>query len=160
MSRVAIGLGLALLTACAVQPKQTQTLLASEGARSKVLRHVPFADQQVGECGPSALGMAMLAAGQSVSVEQLAPQVMTQGKGGSLPSDIISAARRNGMTAVEVEGLQAIVQRLITIIRSSSCKTLDFLGGHVGILRWRSVTTFTAKRSFCIQVTKLFGPNL
>ena len=73
---------------------------------------VPFYPQQAFYCGPAALAMALTWSGIAISQEELAPAVFTPGKAGSLRSDIVSAARRNGRLAAPVTGLPAMLAEI------------------------------------------------
>lgn len=99
------------IAACASPAHQTEKLLSGpiDGPPSHVLQDAPFVEQKAGYCGPAALAMAMQASGKMISVDALVPQVMTPGTKGSLQMDMISAARRNGMMAVQIENLNQVV---------------------------------------------------
>lgn len=56
--------------------------------------------------------MAMRWAGRDVSIDQVASQVYTPGRNGSLPVDMTSAARRNGFMAVPISGLRALLDEV------------------------------------------------
>lgn len=56
--------------------------------------------------------MAMRWAGRDVSIDQLAGQVFTPGRNGSLPVDMTSAARRNGFLAVPISGMPALLDEV------------------------------------------------
>lgn len=57
-----------------------------------------------GLCGPAVLAMLAAAAGRRADVEALATQVYVPGRGGSLQVEMLAAARRQGLLAVEVAG--------------------------------------------------------
>jgi hypothetical protein len=73
---------------------------------------VPFVLQDKNYCGPASLAMVMAHAGHPVPVDALASQVYTPGKKGSLQADLVGAARRNGMMAVQVSGLSALLHEI------------------------------------------------
>jgi len=104
----------AQLAGCATPARQSETLLRSppEIVRVQSLSHVPFVEQQEGYCGPATLTMAMLAAGRDVSVDEIAPDVYTPGKKGSLQLDLVSATRRRGMMAVQIESMQDLLREV------------------------------------------------
>jgi hypothetical protein len=92
------------LAACATPTRQSRELMRADLPPARKLEAVPFVDQTEGHCGPAALTMAIRAAGLEADVGTIAPMVMT-GKKGSLPADMISAARRSGVMAVKIESL-------------------------------------------------------
>ncbi|AFY01058.1 hypothetical protein Bdt_1360 [Bdellovibrio bacteriovorus str. Tiberius] len=73
---------------------------------------VPFIEQSEGHCGPATLTMALQWAGNSVSLATVTSQVYTPGMKGSLQTDMISAARRQGMVAVPVTGVQNLLREV------------------------------------------------
>ena len=85
-----------LLTACATQ---TRVLLHDTPAslpRSVELSATPFHPQQRYQCGPAALATALKTAGINVEPEALISQVYVPARQGSLPPEMLGAARRNG----------------------------------------------------------------
>lgn len=74
--------------------------------------HVPFIKQKEYYCGPSTLTMAMRYQGRNVNVEEIAAQVYTPGKKGTLQQDMIGSARRQGMLAVQIQGLPNLLKEL------------------------------------------------
>ena len=105
---------IALLAGCATTAPQTKALLASPPtvARHVDIPDVPFIEQSSGHCGPAALAMAMGWAGHAVSAEELAARVMTPAMNGSLQEDLVSASRREGMMAVKITGMNALLAEL------------------------------------------------
>lgn len=103
-----------MLFSCATPARQTETLLASprEISEKKRLSSVPFIAQTENYCGPATLAMAMQYAGKVVKVDEVAAQVYTPGKKGSLQQDMISSARRQGMLALQIQGLPALLQEI------------------------------------------------
>ena len=95
----------ALLPGCAFIAPQTYALKEQRpaGLPPRVeLTEVPFYPQDDYYCGPSALAMALNAAGVAVTPEQLVEQVYLPGRKGSLQVEMIAAARRNGLIAYEL----------------------------------------------------------
>ena len=93
-----------LISGCVTRAVQTEALL-SENHRlpsAAIIKNVPFIDQSVGYCGPATLTMAMQHAGHAAKIDDIAQQVFTPGLKGSLQSHMISASRRNGLTAIPV----------------------------------------------------------
>lgn len=76
------------------------------------IAEVPFFPQERYYCGPAALAMVLAWSGLPVTQEDLVPQVYTPGKEGTLRSDVISAARRNGRLAVEVDSLRDLLAEI------------------------------------------------
>ena len=105
-----------LLAACAGTP-QTDRLLDSTQAPAGLpaqveLEDVPFIPQEDLWCGPAALAMAVTWSGLPVTQEEMAAQVYTQGREGTLTSDMIAGARRNGRLAVPVDTLENLLREL------------------------------------------------
>ncbi len=73
---------------------------------------VPFFPQEQYYCGPAALAMVLAWSGLDVTQEDLAPQVYTPGRQGTLRSDVVAAARRNGRLAVPVDTLADLLAEL------------------------------------------------
>ena len=91
----------ALLAGCAAPPQVA--LLQSDWpsglpART-LLTRVPFIPQDDFLCGPATLAMVSQAAGRPVSAEQLTPQVYLPGRQGALQTEMLAAARRQGLVA-------------------------------------------------------------
>jgi tetratricopeptide (TPR) repeat protein len=108
-------LALALLeSSCASNAVQTEAIL--QGPRKVPERAhvspVPFTQQTKNYCGPAALKMAMDWAGHQVPLEKVGDEVFTPGKKGSLQMDMISAARREGLMAMQIQGLENLLKEL------------------------------------------------
>ncbi len=99
---------------CVTKAVQTEALLAEPGDRpaEHLIQDVAFIDQSAGYCGPATLTMAMRWAGQDVSVEEIAKQVYIPGFKGSLQSDLIGASRRQGLMAVPIHNLTALLDEV------------------------------------------------
>lgn len=110
-TKVAIFFAALALSACASPTRQTRDLLRAEMPPVRVLEATPFVSQAKGDCGPAALSMAIQSAGRPVDYAALSAKVMTSTKG-SLPSDLTAAARREGLMAIRVEGLQSIAREI------------------------------------------------
>lgn len=100
-----------LLSGCITPARQTEALLSASGDLPNYyeIKSVNFIDQTAGYCGPATLTMAMRWAGQDISVDEVALQVYTPGMKGSLQSDLISASRRNGLMAIPIRNLSALL---------------------------------------------------
>ena len=112
--RIAGALLLAALAVAGCATPQTEALLADPGAlpeRSEVAS-APFYPQERLFCGPAALAMALTWSGLPITQDEIAPQVYTPGREGTLVSDMLSAARRNGRVAVPVGDLPALLAEL------------------------------------------------
>jgi len=94
-----------LLSGCAIILPQTSALRdhppAELPARAE-LTEVPFFPQEEFQCGPAALAMALNAAGVSVTPESLIDQVYIPARKGSLQIEMLVAARRHGLIALEL----------------------------------------------------------
>jgi tetratricopeptide (TPR) repeat protein len=109
------GVAMALaVSACAIPSHQTDALLASRRdiADKVTIEDVPFVQQEKNFCGPASLAMAMGYAGNPVPVDTLASQSITPAKKGAIQADILGAARRNGMLAVEIAGLSSLLHEV------------------------------------------------
>jgi tetratricopeptide (TPR) repeat protein len=108
-------LALGLLTSsCASTAVQTEAML--KGPRD-VPDHahvgpVAFTQQTKNFCGPAALKMEMDWAGTHVPIDKVGSEVYTPGKKGSLQMDMISAARREGLMAMQIQGLENLLKEL------------------------------------------------
>jgi hypothetical protein len=73
---------------------------------------VPFFPQEEAYCGPAALATALTWSGLPVTQDEIAAQVYTPERAGTLRSDIVAAARRHGRLAVPVERLADLMAEL------------------------------------------------
>ncbi len=105
-------LGLMALSACSAP--QTTRLLADRADRPSgvELSEVPFFPQEEYYCGPAALATVLAWSGLEVTQDDMVPQVYTPGRQGTLRSDVIAAARRNGRLAVPVNDLAGLLAEL------------------------------------------------
>ncbi len=104
-----------MLGACASPGYQTRAVLDSPPnvPRKAELDNVPFIEQSDrGYCGPSALAMALGAAGSDTGVEVLAQEVYQKQGRGSLQADLIAASRRRGRLVVQIEGLENLLKEV------------------------------------------------
>jgi hypothetical protein len=74
--------------------------------------NVPFFPQEDNFCGPAALATVVAWSGISVEPEQIAERVYTPGRKGTLQSDILAAARREGRLAVPVTSLRDVMTEI------------------------------------------------
>ena len=73
---------------------------------------MPFFAQEELQCGPAALAMALDWSGLALTPAELAPQVYTEERKGSLQLSLVAAARRAGRLAVQVHGLRELAAEL------------------------------------------------
>lgn len=101
------------LSGCASSTKQTDALYSSRWQMSTTAQNsAPFIQQDAGHCGPATLTMAIQSTGTPADLQEITEQVYSPGAKGSLQTDIISSARRQGMMAVQINGLQALLQEI------------------------------------------------
>lgn len=115
MKRIFLGILLHFVLGCASNTRQTDQLLnqvPSGLAMEAHIPNVPFINQSVGHCGPATLAMVLQWNGVNISVDQLIPQVYTPQMLGSFQTDMISASRRNSMMAIQIDGLQNLLQEI------------------------------------------------
>jgi len=95
---------------------QTAALVAAPGdlPASAVVADVPFFPQEDYYCGPAALATVLAWSGRPATPEELAARVYTPGRQGTLQSDILAAARREGRLAVPLPSLRAVLAELAT----------------------------------------------
>ena len=73
---------------------------------------VPFFPQEKYYCGPAALATVLSWSGLPVTQDEIGAQVYTSGREGTLRSDVVAAARRNGRLAVPVVRLPDLAAEL------------------------------------------------
>lgn len=103
-----------LLAGCAGTPA-TDALTASPppGLPSRVeIEETPFFAQTKNYCAPASLAAALNFTGLDTTPDQIGGQVFTPGREGSLQSDVIGSARRQGRLALPVRGLQPAFETL------------------------------------------------
>ena len=100
------------LSACTAP--QAGRLLADPGSppRRAELTEVPFFPQVEYYCGPAALATVLAWSGLPVDQYDLVPQVYTPGREGTLRTDVVAAARRNGRLAVPVDRLDDLLAEI------------------------------------------------
>lgn len=106
--------GLLLLTLAACATPQTDQIYEDRGGLppSADVVAVPFFPQEDLYCGPASLAMVLAWSGLSVTQDDVASQVYTPGREGTLAADMVTAARRNGRLAVPVKGLDGLLAEL------------------------------------------------
>ena len=104
---------LGFLAGCATPAQVIELRQDPGGLPPKVeLADVPFFPQEDLWCGPAAIAMTLAWSGLPVTQEQMAAQVYTPGREGTLQTDLIAGARRNGRLAVEVRDLRGLLTEL------------------------------------------------
>lgn len=77
-----------------------------------MVAEVPFFPQEKYYCGPAATAMTLAWSGLPVTQEEMAKQVYTPGREGTLQPDVIAAMRRNGRLAVPVDSLRDLLAEI------------------------------------------------
>lgn len=104
---IAVLVMLVTLGGCAATP-MTDRLIASppQGLPTVAeLTEVPFFAQTQYFCGPAALATVLNASGLETSPDRLADSVYTPGRQGTLQSEIITGARRQGRLALPIRDM-------------------------------------------------------
>lgn len=103
-----------LASSCAATARQTESVLAAppEIPEAQEIQNISFIRQSDNYCGPATLTMAMNWAGKNISVQQVADEVYTAGKKGSLQMDLIGSSRRQGLVAIPIQGMNALLQEV------------------------------------------------
>ena len=109
MRRLALTLAIAVLAGCASLQSDRLVTGRAELPRRAELASVPFVAQQHLYCGPAALTMVLAWSGLDVTQDEIAAEVYTPGREGTLRSDVLAAARRHGRLAVPIETLDAVL---------------------------------------------------
>lgn len=91
-----------LLAGCATQTRQLMQHGAANLPRRAEIAATPFFAQERYQCGPAALAMTLRAAGINVTPDALVPQVYVPQREGSLPPEMLAAARRNGALSTTI----------------------------------------------------------
>lgn len=105
----------ALLAGCALPPQTLALHDAPPVGLPQRVEHgaVPFFPQTEHECGPAALATALGAIGLDARPEALSPQVYLPARRGSLQTEMLAAARRQGAVAVRLPPrLEALLREL------------------------------------------------
>jgi hypothetical protein len=105
------------LSGCALPARQTEAFFNQDHPRRDLpqrteVKNVPFIKQTVNHCGPATLTMAMQSLGRTITLDELSQKVYTPAKSGSMPMDLVSATRRQGLMGVEIHGLESLLHEL------------------------------------------------
>jgi ABC-type bacteriocin/lantibiotic exporter with double-glycine peptidase domain len=105
---------LVALTACSTSQPPSLVERSANMLPSQVeLTQVPFFPQEDDQCGPAALAMVFTHAGMSRTPEQMRDEVYLPRRQGSLPIEMVSAARRNGLSStVLAPNLHELLQQV------------------------------------------------
>ena len=107
-------LALTALALAACTAPQTSALSLSPGALplQAEVGNVPFFPQEENYCGPAALATVVTWTGITVDPVQIAERVYTPDRKGTLQSDILAAARREGRLAVPLDSLRDVMTEI------------------------------------------------
>lgn len=105
-------IGAALLLGALSLTSQNAKAAETEIPPQAELTNVPFFAQEQYQCGPAALAMALGWSGISIEPAALVEQVYSPARKGSLPSDMITAARRHGRIAYPVDGFDDLLREI------------------------------------------------
>lgn len=121
---------LVAVAGCATVAPQTQSLKAYPPAGLPLqaeLVDAPFFPEEDNQCGPATLAMALKAAGVWASPETLRAQVYLPDRKGSLQVEMLAAARRHGMIALE------LAPRLEDVLREVAAGTPVIVLQNLGL---------------------------
>jgi peptidase C39-like protein/tetratricopeptide repeat protein len=99
-------------TGCATTPPKVELPASLEIPRNIELTEVPFHPQGEYQCGPASLAMTLGWSGVVITPDQLKPEVYTASRQGSLPPDMIGAARRHGRVAYPINRIEDILREV------------------------------------------------
>ncbi len=138
--RMAFWTSLACLwwTGCATAPPKVELPPSLDIPRKIELTEVPFYPQGEFQCGPASLAMTLQWSGVAITPEQLKPEVYTPSRQGSLPPDMIGAARRHGRVAYPVHRIEDILK--------------EVAGGHPVIVLQRLRSLFQASWHYAVII--------
>lgn len=97
---------------CATAPLKVELPASLDIPRTMELTTVPFHPQGEYQCGPASLAMTLEWSGVAITPDQLKPEVYTPSREGSLPPDMIGAARRHGRIAYPVNSIADILKEV------------------------------------------------
>ena len=108
-ARILLLVPMAALAACAGIDKEGRNTLGAGLPSDVELTSVPFYPQEVNQCGPASLAIVLSSSGLDVRPAELVPQVYSPKRQGTLPTDIIAAARRYGRMAHSINSMEALL---------------------------------------------------
>ena len=109
---ICAGLSCLVWTGCATAPPKVELPPSLDVPRKIELSDVPFYPQGEYQCGPASLAMTLAWSGVAITSEQLKPEVYTPSRQGSLPPDMIGAARRHGRIAYPIHRVEDILKEV------------------------------------------------
>ncbi len=138
--RFLIWTGLACLTwtGCITALPKFELSTSLNIPRKIELTEVPFYSQGEYQCGPASLAMTLQWAGVAITPDQLKPEVYTPSRQGSLPPDMIGAARRHGRVAYPINNIEDILK--------------EVAGGHPVIVLQRLRSLFQASWHYAVII--------
>ena len=138
--RLLIWAGLACLTwaGCATAPPKVELPLSLDIPRKIELTEVPFYPQGEFQCGPASLAMTLQWSGVAITPGQLKPEVYTPSRQGSLPPDMIGAARRHGRVAYPIHRVEDVLK--------------EVAGGHPVIVLQRLQSLFQSSWHYAVII--------
>ena len=86
--------------------------LPDDLASRRALLSVPFHAQDAYQCGPAALAMALNFSGVAATPDFVSAQAFTPDRKGSLQTDMVGAARRNGRIPYPVASLASLLHEI------------------------------------------------
>ena len=123
---------------CATAPPRVELPAALDIPRTIELTDVPFHPQGEYQCGPASLAMTLEWSGVTITPDQLKPEVYTPSRQGSLPPDMIGAARRHGRVAYPVHRIEDIL--------------MEVAAGHPVIVLQRLRSLFQASWHYAVVI--------
>ena len=132
--------GLACLgwAGCATAPPKVELPASLDIPRKIELTEVPFHPQGEYQCGPASLAMTLQWSGVAITPDQLKPEVYTPSRQGSLPPDMIGAARRHGRVAYPIHRIEDVLK--------------EVAGGHPVIVLQRLQSLFQASWHYAVII--------
>jgi hypothetical protein len=125
-------------TGCATAPPKVELPASLDIPRTIELTEVPFHPQGEYQCGPASLAMTLEWSGVAITPDQLKPEVYTASRQGSLPPDMIGAARRHGRVAYPVHRIEDVLK--------------EVAGGHPVIVLQRLRSLFRASWHYAVVI--------
>ena len=95
-----------------VSPQTTNLLTRHSSASREVLQGFPYVLQDEGDCGPVVLWSVLEWHGYNVSLEALRTATLTPAGEGTLPANMVSASRHQGVLAVPLGSMMRLVQEI------------------------------------------------
>lgn len=102
------------IISCSIVSQQSDKILKNNNHLSQKtkIENVPFIQQSENHCGPASLAMILRHLNKNVTVEELVDEMYTPEKKGSFQTDVISSARRQGMMAIPIYGVDSLLKEI------------------------------------------------